>query len=166
MTTNISNLDRAFRVWIGMLLLATPLLELPTSPYFLIGLIPLVTGLIGFCPLYRLFGRVSLHKATPVVALPPASNREIVRHAAGGNPKGRSHAVRSHHRTAWCFLSELRSGDEAVVVRGILDRESGRRRRKRPVAVEHYGKLVRFSRSNARFVRARMRSVRNACRVV
>jgi hypothetical protein len=83
MTINVSHLERAVRVWLGMMLLATPLLELRTYPYSLIGLIPLVTGFIGFCPIYRLFGRHSLHRVTPIVALPPpASRREVARHAA------------------------------------------------------------------------------------
>jgi len=83
MTINVSHLDRAFRVWLGLMLLATPLLELRTYPYSLIGLIPLVTGFIGFCPMYSLFGRRSLQRVTPVVALrPPASNREVARQAA------------------------------------------------------------------------------------
>jgi len=84
MTINVSNLERAFRVWLGMMLIATPLLELRTFPYSLIGLIPFVTGLVGFCPVYRLFGRRSLQRVTTrVVALPPpASHREVARHAA------------------------------------------------------------------------------------
>jgi hypothetical protein len=59
MKTNVTPLDRGARAGLGMLLLLTPLLELPTFPYNLIGIVPLVTGLAGICPLYSLFGRRS-----------------------------------------------------------------------------------------------------------
>ena len=65
MTKNESNEDRAVRAWLGMMILATPLLELNTFPYNLIGLVPLITGLIGYCPLYGLFGRRRLPVAEP-----------------------------------------------------------------------------------------------------
>jgi hypothetical protein len=55
MKANVVLLDRTLRVGAGMLLLATPLLELPTYPFNLLGLIPLVTGVVGYCPLYHLF---------------------------------------------------------------------------------------------------------------
>lgn len=55
MKANVRPLDRAIRCWLGMMILATPLLELETAPYNLIGLVPLVTGFVGFCPLYLLF---------------------------------------------------------------------------------------------------------------
>jgi hypothetical protein len=56
MKANVRPLDRAIRCWLGMMILATPLLELHTAPYNLIGIVPLVTGFVGFCPLYLLFG--------------------------------------------------------------------------------------------------------------
>jgi hypothetical protein len=81
MTTNVANFDRAARAWLGMMILATPLLELNSYPYSLIGLIPLVTGLAGYCPLYRLFGRRSVTPTGSVLAMPPGQT-ERVRQAA------------------------------------------------------------------------------------
>jgi len=54
MHTNLVPLDRAIRVGGGLFLLATPILELHTYPYNLLGIIPLVTAIAGFCPLYSL----------------------------------------------------------------------------------------------------------------
>ncbi len=52
---NVGPLDRAMRVVVGIALLSLVAIG-PQSPWGLIGLIPLATGLVGFCPLYRLFG--------------------------------------------------------------------------------------------------------------
>jgi hypothetical protein len=63
MNCNVVPLDRGIRVGAGLFLLATPILNLPTYPYNLIGIVPIVTGLVGFCPLYAavrsLFGAKS-----------------------------------------------------------------------------------------------------------
>ena len=56
MQKNLVPLDRAVRLGGGLLLLATPLLELPTFPYNLLGIVPLATAFVGFCPLYRVAG--------------------------------------------------------------------------------------------------------------
>jgi hypothetical protein len=47
--------DRVIRVAVGLILLGLVFFG-PQSPWGLIGLIPLVTGLVGSCPLYRLLG--------------------------------------------------------------------------------------------------------------
>jgi hypothetical protein len=47
--------DRAARVVLGLVLLALVFIG-PRTPWGLAGLIPLATGLVGFCPLYRLIG--------------------------------------------------------------------------------------------------------------
>lgn len=52
---NESMADRAIRVVIGIALLAVAFVG-PQTPWGYIGIIPLVTGLVGFCPLYRLVG--------------------------------------------------------------------------------------------------------------
>jgi len=52
MKCNINALDAAIRCGVGMFLVASPLLNLHTSPYNLLGIIPMVTGLAGYCPLY------------------------------------------------------------------------------------------------------------------
>ena len=61
MRTNLVPLDRAIRGGGGLLLLATPLLELHTFPYNLLGIIPIATAIAGFCPLYSL-GRLIVPK--------------------------------------------------------------------------------------------------------
>ncbi len=53
--TNAGTLDRLIRVVLGAALLALTVVG-PKSLYGLIGIIPLVTGIVGFCPLYRLVG--------------------------------------------------------------------------------------------------------------
>lgn len=52
---NESPLDRAVRVVAGIALLALVFVG-PQTPWGLVGLVPLVTGLAGTCPLYRVFG--------------------------------------------------------------------------------------------------------------
>lgn len=47
--------DRSARVVLGLVLLALVVVG-PKTWLGLVGLIPLLTGLIGFCPLYRLVG--------------------------------------------------------------------------------------------------------------
>ena len=48
-------LDRTIRVVLGIALLSLVFIG-PKSMLGLIGLVPLGTGLVGFCPLYRLVG--------------------------------------------------------------------------------------------------------------
>lgn len=56
--TNEGSVDRVLRVLIGIALIAGYFLN-PEATYrwaYLLGIIPLVTGLVGFCPLYTLLG--------------------------------------------------------------------------------------------------------------
>lgn len=63
MKRNMSNLDRALRAVAGILLLGWALLsQHPLHWWGLVGLVPLGTALIGFCPLYRLLGISTCHK--------------------------------------------------------------------------------------------------------
>lgn len=55
MKTNVVLIDRTIRVGLGTLLLASPLLELPTYPFNLLGLVLIVTAVVGYCPLYGIF---------------------------------------------------------------------------------------------------------------
>jgi hypothetical protein len=55
MKTNVMLTDRTARVALGMLFLASPLLEIRTYPFNLLGLVLAATGLFGYCPLYSLF---------------------------------------------------------------------------------------------------------------
>jgi len=62
MTVNEGNVDRVLRVLVGLLLIALVFVG-PKSAWGWIGLIPLITGLVGFCPLYRLVGLNTCPKA-------------------------------------------------------------------------------------------------------
>ena len=55
MLTNESPIDRALRVVLGVVLLSLVVVG-PQTMWGLLGLVPLLTGLFGFCPLYRVFG--------------------------------------------------------------------------------------------------------------
>jgi hypothetical protein len=55
MSRNAGTLDRALRIGAGLVLLSLVFVG-PKSTFGLFGLIPLVTGLIGYCPLYGLLG--------------------------------------------------------------------------------------------------------------
>jgi hypothetical protein len=52
MTLNEGPIDRAIRIGLGLGLIALVFVG-PKSWLGLLGLVPLLTGLIGFCPLYR-----------------------------------------------------------------------------------------------------------------
>jgi DUF2892 family protein len=57
MKTNLGPIDRAVRVFMGLILLALVFsLDSDARWLGLIGIVPLVTGLFGSCPLYALFG--------------------------------------------------------------------------------------------------------------
>ncbi|HID48944.1 MAG TPA: DUF2892 domain-containing protein [Chromatiales bacterium] len=55
MKCNQHNIERVLRVIIGIALIAIVFVG-PQTPWGWIGLVPLVTGLIGFCPLYAILG--------------------------------------------------------------------------------------------------------------
>ena len=55
MTHNEGIADRAIRVVLGLGLLSLVFIG-PHTWFGLVGLVPLVTGLVGFCPLYRVLG--------------------------------------------------------------------------------------------------------------
>jgi hypothetical protein len=52
---NVGSIDKVLRVIMGLVLLALVFVG-PQTPWGWIGLVPLFTGLFGFCPLYRLIG--------------------------------------------------------------------------------------------------------------
>jgi hypothetical protein len=53
--TNEGTLDRVLRTVLGLGLLALVFVG-PQTPFGWIGLVPLATGLVGFCPLYKIIG--------------------------------------------------------------------------------------------------------------
>ncbi len=55
MTSNIGTIDRNLRLLLGVGLLSMVFIG-PQTPWGLLGLIPLVTGLARFCPAYRIAG--------------------------------------------------------------------------------------------------------------
>lgn len=57
MKANVGGIDKILRIAAGIGLLAFfALAESPARYWGLIGLVPLGTGLFGFCPLYPLLG--------------------------------------------------------------------------------------------------------------
>ncbi|WP_417245492.1 DUF2892 domain-containing protein [Celeribacter sp.] len=58
MKKNVGNLDRILRIVVGLALLLGFFLSSGASLrwLYLIGIIPLVTGLMSSCPLYSIFG--------------------------------------------------------------------------------------------------------------
>lgn len=59
MTTNVGTIDRIARVIVGLALVAWALGFIPglsATPWAWIGLVPLITGLVGTCPAYSLIG--------------------------------------------------------------------------------------------------------------
>ena len=52
---NVGTVDRAVRIALGIALLALVFVG-PQTPWGWIGLVPLATALIGWCPAYTLFG--------------------------------------------------------------------------------------------------------------
>ncbi len=55
MMQNVGGVDRALRAVIGLVLIALVFVG-PQTPWGWIGLIPLLTAVIGFCPAYLPFG--------------------------------------------------------------------------------------------------------------
>ena len=55
MPRNEGSLDRALRIILGCALLSLIFIG-PQTMWRLVGIIPLATGLMGFCPLYRIIG--------------------------------------------------------------------------------------------------------------
>lgn len=55
MKPNEGSLDRILRVLVGIGVLSLAFIG-PQTPWGYLGLIPLATGLIGFCPLYAVLG--------------------------------------------------------------------------------------------------------------
>ena len=68
MKANVIVADRSTRMGLGLLLLASPVLELHTYPYNLLGLVLIATGAIGFCPIYAAVSAIlprRAHVSTP-----------------------------------------------------------------------------------------------------
>lgn len=55
MTTNMGMIDRALRVIVGLILISLVFVG-PQTPFGWIGVVPLLTAFIGWCPAYTLLG--------------------------------------------------------------------------------------------------------------
>ena len=54
-TTNAGTLDRGLRALLGLGLIALVFVG-PTTPWGWLGIVPLGTAVMGWCPLYAVFG--------------------------------------------------------------------------------------------------------------
>lgn len=63
MTRNIGSADRLIRMLVGLAALSLVFVG-PKSLWGLIGLVPLVTALVGWCPPYAILG-ISTCKSSP-----------------------------------------------------------------------------------------------------
>jgi len=61
MKLNVGGIDRVLRVLAGIVLIGLTLAHM-IGPWGWIGVVPLATGLIGFCPVYPLLGGFSTKK--------------------------------------------------------------------------------------------------------
>jgi Protein of unknown function (DUF2892) len=55
MKKNIHSIERAIRIIAGLVLVSLAFIG-PANHWFLLGLIPLATGLMGWCPPYAMLG--------------------------------------------------------------------------------------------------------------
>lgn len=57
MKKNVGTIDRVFRILLGLALIAMAVTNTaPVGAWGWIGLVPLLTGFVSFCPLYSLLG--------------------------------------------------------------------------------------------------------------
>jgi len=61
MTANVGTIDRLLRIVVGLILIALVFVG-PQTPWGWIGVIPLLTGLVRFCPAYTLLGMSTCEK--------------------------------------------------------------------------------------------------------
>jgi len=55
MKQNIHNIERVVRIILGLIILSLVFIG-PKSLWGLLGLLPILTGLVGWCPPYQLLG--------------------------------------------------------------------------------------------------------------
>ena len=55
MKANVGTIDRVLRIVVGIVLIALVFVG-PQTPWGWIGVVPLLTAFISFCPLYTLLG--------------------------------------------------------------------------------------------------------------
>jgi hypothetical protein len=55
MKANVGGIDKILRIVAGLVLIALAIAGIG-SPWTWIGVVPLLTGLVGFCPVYPILG--------------------------------------------------------------------------------------------------------------
>ncbi len=70
---NVARWERGLRVVAGLVLLSLTVVG-PQTPWGLTGLVPLLTGAAGFCPLYRIFGLSSCRLPRASAASKPSAS--------------------------------------------------------------------------------------------
>jgi hypothetical protein len=71
MQRNVGKIDRTIRIIFGLGVSALAFIG-PANPWFLLGLVPLATGLVGYCPPYAIFG-IKTNKACAAGDTPNAA---------------------------------------------------------------------------------------------
>jgi hypothetical protein len=74
MSANVGMVDRAIRILVGLGLVSLVFVG-PNTLWGLIGLLPLLTGLAGFCPAYRVTGMGACDLQSPEVHKQPTTGR-------------------------------------------------------------------------------------------
>lgn len=64
MTPNIGTIDRTARIVIGLVLIALAISGI-IGAWGYIGLVPLATAMVNFCPLYKMLGMSTRKSGTP-----------------------------------------------------------------------------------------------------
>lgn len=55
MKKNVHSIEQALRIVVGLILVSLAFVG-PANLWFLVGLIPLITGIVGWCPPYAMLG--------------------------------------------------------------------------------------------------------------
>lgn len=61
MKSNVGGIDKVARIVVGVVLVSIGIFGIGT-PWTFIGIVPLLTGLVGWCPLYTILGINSCNK--------------------------------------------------------------------------------------------------------
>jgi hypothetical protein len=63
MKQNIGNIERVIRVLAGLIILSLAFVG-PKSPWAYLGIVPILTGVIGWCPPYAMLGISTCKKSS------------------------------------------------------------------------------------------------------
>jgi hypothetical protein len=130
MNVNEAGWDRALRVILGMGLLAMTVVG-PHSMWGLVGLVPLLTGIVGVCPVYSLLG-VSTRPAKPaaevtfriLAALAVSTSMGVVVDAQGGGMRGRGMGMDATAQADMQLFHQL-VDQRAKITRTVTPRPDG-----------------------------------------